>query len=143
MVIGWMIKLTVTVFSKELMGQPTKANGSTMTSMGSVLNHGPTGASTRAHTNAAKNMVKALSLGQTALRMQVSFKRMTFAGMGSTRGPTETPSRATGRITRWRVEVSINGKMAASMWVSSETILRRAKERSTGPMAESISESGS
>merc|ERR1712070_1293593 len=93
-------------------------------------------------TSTVRNTAKEDSPGQMAARTTVTSRTITSRVVEPTTGLTEGCSSDPGSITKWKATVLSHGQMVGNTKVTTSTIRKKDMAFSTGPMAESMKETG-
>ena len=131
---GVMTKHRATVFTTTKEAQPTKAIGSTTSSMDRVKKHGLMGHISSALINRAAKMVKASSSGLMEALITVNSLTTTFMEKALMSGPTVGSTLANGSRTRCTERGRTLGRMDENMRANIRTTSKKARVVLNGKM---------
>lgn len=139
---GKMIRLTGTVSIAISMEPDTKATGKKTSNMEKASKHGLMVPATKVITWKARSMVKVNSPGLMEALIMGNSLRITLTGSVSMNGQTEESSKESGKIIKWKEEEFSLGPTTGDTRENISMTRKKVKASSSGPMEESMKESG-
>lgn len=129
-------------FTHIKMAQNMKVTGNKINNMASELNSGQMVHPIRDSMLMDRNMVQASLLGKTAVHTMEHFITTILKVTVFIIGAINEYTKVTGKTTKWKAKVNLNGQMAESIMASTMMIRRKAKVFFTGQMVENTKVNG-